>query len=135
MSNESIASQLKASMSVITTRQISSMAYFQKSLVEASFVVSLQDPVRKPLQASYDGPFKIIRRKSNNFLLNTNGKVDEMLIVCHNPPSDTQVKEWVNEVPPSSECVPAPPPIDLGSLTNTILTESLLSCVCQRQAA
>lgn len=50
--------------------------YVYKSLSGEKFVFVCHDAVLKPLLATYDGPFRVIRRKGKNLLLDENGKKD-----------------------------------------------------------
>ena len=54
------------------------LVYFPKHLQQAPYVFIRVDKVKKPLESPYDGPYKVLERKQNTFLLDlgldTNGR-------------------------------------------------------------
>ena len=45
------------------------LVYFPKHLKQAPYVFIRVDKVKKPLESPYDGPYKVLERKQNTFLL------------------------------------------------------------------
>lgn len=53
-------------------------SYVHKDLNTCTHVWVRTDAVRKPLQAPYKGPFKVIRRTPKYFILDINGEEDSV---------------------------------------------------------
>nr|CUU97957.1 hypothetical transcript [Hymenolepis microstoma] len=61
-------------------RQNNKPTYIHKDLSTSPFVFVRVDTVKKPLQPPYDGPYKVLQRKSKYFILDRNGTKDSVSI-------------------------------------------------------
>ena len=78
------AAQLKLAMrslKAIPPRADLNRTFFvPKDLLTCPFVFVRHDAVRRPLQAPYDGPFKVLRRSDKHFTLDLNGREEVISI-------------------------------------------------------
>nr|CDS28529.2 gag pol polyprotein [Hymenolepis microstoma] len=61
-------------------RQNNKPTYIHKDLSTSPLVFVRVDTVKKPLQPPYDGPYKVLQRKSKYFILDRNGTKDSVSI-------------------------------------------------------
>mgnify|MGYP003483420928 FL=1 len=68
-------------LKVVLPRTLSRHGSFvPKDLMTCAFVFVRHDAVRTPLQAPYDGPFKVLHRADKYFILDVNGRQDSVSI-------------------------------------------------------
>ena len=122
----STMSSLKASA---PQSQPGSIADVSRALQEATHVIIRQDAVRKPLQPTYKGPYKILDRSSHYFTVDVNGHIDTITLNRLKP-------AYINDslcldIPTSSQstthtCTPPLPPLQ-PSRETTASSEHILS--------
>ena len=69
-----------AKLQPVLTRPTSKRSYVDKNIKTYSHVWVRVDSVRKPLQAPYKGPFKVLKRKDKFFILDVHGKSNSVSI-------------------------------------------------------
>eukprot|EP00794_Sanderia_malayensis_P020726 gene20726-biopygen17108 len=67
-------------LSAIPLRQQSPSPHIPTDLASCTHVFARHDAVRKPLQAPYDGPYKVLHRTNKHFLLDIKGKPNTVSI-------------------------------------------------------
>ncbi|GFU54440.1 integrase catalytic domain-containing protein [Trichonephila clavipes] len=82
--------------------------FIHPGLLEATHVFLRRDMLRRPLQQSYDGPFKVLQRKDKVFFLDINGKRVSVSIDRCKPAfflntEDLQLPQTKNETPATVE--------------------------------
>ena len=83
--------------------------FVHPALKDCSHVFLRHDAVRKPLQASYDGPFKVLQRKHKTFEIDINGRKSTVSIDRLKPafleidfPNSTKFPKTVQAEPPQA---------------------------------
>ena len=103
--------QLKVVMSKLKSipvcKQSPRSTYVHDDLDSCTHVYVRQDKVRKPLEKTYNGPFKVLQRSSKHFTLEVKGNRDvvslDRLKPAHMEPLPTST-----EPPPSTTSLPTP---------------------------
>ncbi|BHF80885.1 hypothetical protein SprV_0702401300 [Sparganum proliferum] len=93
--------QFLRTLSPVSPRPSVSESYLEKDLATCSHVYHRCDPVRRPLEPPYDGPFRVISRGTKNFRIQR-GTREEVVSV-------DRLKAAVPDTPPDEPCGPLPP--------------------------
>ena len=93
-------------------------AYINKNLHASTHVYVRHDPVRKPLQSPYDGPYEVISRGAKTIKIRKNARTDNSI---------DRVKTAYTEVPPTVH--PSPTRTRVRTLR---LTQVLRPCPAQQ---
>ncbi|BHF82126.1 hypothetical protein SprV_0802526300 [Sparganum proliferum] len=88
-------------LSPVPLRSSTSPSHLEKDLATCSHVYLRCDPVRRPLEPPYDGPFRVISRGTKNFRIQR-GTREEVVSV-------DRLKAAVSDTPPDEPCGPLPP--------------------------
>ena len=99
---KSYASKLAADMRTVRptpTRPSTATSYIPPDLSSAPFVFLRCDAVRRPLQAPYTGPHRVIRRSSKTFVIDNAGRTDTVSIDRLKP---AYIETTPDPSPPSS---------------------------------
>nr|AAX25982.1 unknown [Schistosoma japonicum] len=68
------------SVKPVQTRQQSTDTFIQPALKYSTHVFVLRDAVRRPLDATYEGPYKVLKRETKYYTIDKNGHEDNVSI-------------------------------------------------------